>query len=456
MSSLFLYNTLSGNKEEFIPLDPPRVNMYVCGITPYSEAHLGHARCYVVFDTLNRYMRCLGYDVNYIQNITDIDDKIINKSKETGEEPREIAEKYFKSFSDSMELLNVKPADKYPRVSETIEDIIKFVEGLIQKDMAYEVNGSIYFRVKDFKDYGQLSGRNSEELISQRDSSSDEKEDPRDFALWKSDKEFGWDSPWGKGRPGWHIECSAMSRKFLGDEFDIHGGGLDLIFPHHENEVTQSEALTGKKPVKYWVHNGMVTLRGDKMAKSTGNFFLLRDLLSEFPPMVVRMYLLTSGYRQVLDFNTEGIEDVHRAYTKIAEFKKEIDEIGGKNIGIENICKIEDEIISALNDDLNTARAIGEVFKKVNPIMENIFKGVQTAQDIETGKRLVMVFEEILGIKLNIDTDINEEEVELLLKEREKCRKEKDYTMADSIRVKLSEMGVTIKDTPSGVKWFKK
>ena len=239
-----IYNTLTRKKEEFNPLDGSNVNMYVCGITPYGDAHLGHARCYVVFDTLKRFLECIGYNVFYVQNITDIDDKIINKSLETGDSPEQIAEKYFNEFQQSMERLNIRPADAYPRVTESIDDIIKFVEGLIKNEKAYESKGSVYFRVAKFDNYGRLSGRDSSELITRQDANVDEKEDPRDFAVWKLDPDFGWDSPWGKGRPGWHIECSAMSKKLLGDEFDIHGGGLDLIFPHHENEIAQSAALT--------------------------------------------------------------------------------------------------------------------------------------------------------------------------------------------------------------------
>lgn len=455
MNDLFLYNTLSRRKEKFIPINPPLVKMYVCGITPYSDAHVGHARCYVIFDTLKRYLECIGYNVKYIQNITDIDDKIINKSKETGRSIVEIADSYFKSFLDSMERLDVKPADCYPKVSETISDIIEFIKGLIVKGKAYVVERNVYFKVAEFRDYGQLSGRSPEGLISQQDGILEEKDDPRDFSLWKSDDEFGWDSPWGKGRPGWHIECSAMSKKLLGEEFDIHGGGLDLLFPHHENERAQSQALTDKKPVRYWIHNGMVTLKGDKMAKSTGNIFLLRDLLNEFSPRVVRLYLLTSNYRQQLDFSLEGLNDIQKAYHKMAEFKKEILGIDSEDVEIENVCQIQDEIISALNDDFNTARAIGEIFKKMNPVKERIFNGDQTREDIKTGKRLVAIFENVLGVELVLETDINKEEIESLLEERDKYRLQKNYSNADKIRHELKKMGIVVKDTPSGAKWFK-
>ncbi len=473
MKQFVIYNTLTQKKEEFNPINPPDVRMYVCGITPYSDAHLGHARCYVVFDTLKRYLKYSGYNVKYVQNITDIDDKIINKSRETGDSPEEISSKYFENFKLCMKNLNVEPADEYPKVSESISDIIEFVEGLIKKGMAYNINGNVYFRVAEFNSYGRLSGRKMEELISNQECPVVQKEDERDFAVWKSDTEFGWDSPWGKGRPGWHIECSAMSRKFLGDEFDIHGGGLDLIFPHHENELAQSEALTGRNPVKYWVHNGMVTLKGDKMAKSTGNFFLLKDLLDKYPPMAVRMYLLSSSYRQPLDFSIEGLMGTQKAYDRIAEFKNvvapfiEPDKSGNYSskkavapfmgLPLEKITepKEDDEVISALNDDLNTAKAIGEIFKKITPIKEKIFKGIHTTEDINSGKMLIAIFEKILGIQLYIDKD-EIEEIESLIKKREDFRRMKDYAQADSIRMELEKMGIELKDTPTGTRWFRK
>jgi cysteinyl-tRNA synthetase len=450
-----LYNSLTRQKEEFNPIDGSKVNMYVCGITPYGDAHLGHARCYVVFDTLKRFLECIGYDVFYVQNITDIDDKIIKKSLEIGSSPKEIAEKYFNEFQGSMEKLNIRPADIYPKVTESIDDIISFVDGLIKNGKAYESKGSVYFSVAKFNNYGRLSGRDASELIIGQEANIDEKEDPRDFAVWKSDPDFGWDSPWGKGRPGWHIECSAMSKKLLGDEFDIHGGGLDLIFPHHENEVAQSEALTGKNPVRYWVHNGMVTLKGDKMAKSTGKFFLIRELLEEYPPMVLRMYLLSSSYRQVIDFSDEGLINTGKAYTKITEFKKEINKIDSSEIEEKDLC-MEDEVILSLKDDLNTAKAIGEIFKKITPINEKIYNGTDTPEDINTGKRLISIFENVLGVKLHVENDVDKNKIELLIKEREKYRKQRNFAEADRIREELDSLGIDLKDTPTGTRWSKK
>jgi len=453
MQPLNLYNTLTRKKEEFKPLNPPEVDMYVCGITPYSEAHLGHARCYVVFDTLRRYLEFKGYKVKYIQNITDIDDKIINKSREENLTPGEISEKYFSSFMENMKRLNVMEADFYPRVTGTIEDIIKFIEELIRKDSAYEKNGSVYFRVSSIEDYGRLSGRKANELLSAQERAG-EKEDPRDFAVWKADEEFGWDSPWGKGRPGWHIECSAMSRKYLGDVFDIHGGGLDLIFPHHENEVAQTKALTGKEPVRFWIHNGMVTLRGDKMAKSTGHYFLLKDILAEYHPMVVRLFLLSSGYRQALDFNPEALSDTLKAYNKLVELKKELKKLLSENTQIKPV--FPEKVTLALDDDLNTAKALGEIFKAANPVMKRIYNGTQSGDDLSAGLGLIDIMENVFGVLLSEAGEVDEKKIEDLIARRQEFRKEKNFAAADEIRDKLEEMGIEVKDTPAGPRWFYK
>ncbi|MFW6134506.1 MAG: cysteine--tRNA ligase [Elusimicrobiota bacterium] len=455
MKDILIYNTLTRKKEKFEPVNKGEVRMYVCGITPYGKTHLGHARCYVVFDVFKRFFECLGYNVRYIQNVTDIDDKIINKSRKTKKPPLEIAEKYFKDFLEVMEVLNVLPADEYPKVSHTIKDIIRFVQGLIEKNMAYHVDGNVYFRVSKISEYGKLSRRDPEELLSSQEMKSEQKSDPRDFALWKKDEEFGWSSPWGKGRPGWHIECSAMAKKYLGERFDIHGGGRDLVFPHHENEIVQSKSLTGKDPAKYWLHNGMVKMKGDKMAKSTGNFFILRDLLKEFNPMVVRMYLLMSNYRQDIDFDLDSLKDTNKAYNKMLEFKKEVSELDkgySKEIGVDE----RDSVLEALSNDLNTAGAIGEIFKKTTPILERIFKNKVKEDDILKGKKLINYFEQILGIKLEIRTEKKVEEIEELVNKREKLRKNKKYKQADKIRNQLNNLGIEVKDTPSGPKWFQK
>ncbi len=457
MKDFQLYNTLTGKKELFKPLAGKEVRMYVCGITPYDDAHIGHARCYVVFDLLRRYLEYLGYDVKYIQNVTDIDDKIIKKSRDTGKPPDDIAGKYFNEFLKSMELLNVRPATLYPRVSENIDEIIVFIRGLIRKGSAYESAGSVYFSTDSFKNYGKLSGRNPGDMLSADAEHAAEKKNKSDFALWKKDKEFSWESPWGRGRPGWHIECSVLSKKFLGEKFDIHGGGLDLIFPHHENEVAQSEALTGKNPVKFWVHNGMVNLKGDKMAKSTGNFFLLNDLLENYDPMIVRMYLLSTGYRQVLNFDISELADTKKAFNKLCEFKKELYQVFGKvHDSDKGKVKLPETVENVLNNDLNTSTAIGEVFKIVNPLTEKFLKGDFNKLDISQGLAAVSAMENILGIDLSIDRGSGADRVEKLLEKRRRLREEKKYAAADKIRDKLLKEGIHVKDTLSGARWFRK
>ncbi len=449
MTEFRIYNTLSSKKENFVPVDPPGVGMYVCGITPYGPSHLGHGRCYIVFDVLKRFLDFLGYEVRYIQNITDIDDKIIKKSRETGKSPSEIAQLCMESFIKDMEKLNILKADEYPMVSQTIPQIIEFVEGLVEKEMAYVSESSVYFRTAKSKDYGRLSGRKLEELRAGE--GKEKKESPEDFALWKKDEEYGWDSPWGRGRPGWHIECSVMSYMTLGSMFDIHGGGLDLIFPHHENEIAQSAALTGCVPAKYWIHNGMVTLKGDKMAKSTGNFFLLSGLLSEYDPMVLRMYLLRTGYRQPVDFDTNQLSEEAKAYGKLADFKAEL--ISRAGTSVRTSADKSGSAVKALMDDLNTPAAIGEIFKKTTPILNRFYAGTHTQEDIQEGFGALEIFEEVLGIKL--PGPVKEENVEIqnLVDERQRLRKEKDFEAADRIRKKLEKMGVELKDTPTGPRW---
>jgi cysteinyl-tRNA synthetase len=342
---------------------------------------------------------------------------------------------------------------------------------LIDSGHAYESGGSVYFKTDSYEKYGSLSGRKPEDMKSSDGKYTDDKKNISDFALWKKDEKFGWKSPWGTGRPGWHIECSAISRKFLGEQFDIHGGGLDLIFPHHENEAAQSEALTGRNPVNFWVHNGMVNLKGDKMAKSTGNFFLLKDLLQNFNAEIVRMYLLTTGYRQVLNFDSAELSDTKKAFNKLCEFKKELYQIAGKptldavDIDRENFA-VPAAITEELNNDLNTSAAIGEVFKTVNALTEKMFKDSFSPEnplpenfspeDIKEGLGAIYVMENLMGIDLNIKHDIDRDRVEKLLEERRGLRKDKKYLEADRIRERLLQEGIQIKDTPAGVKWFKK
>lgn len=452
MKKITVYNSRTRIKETFSTINPDSVGMYVCGITPYSDSHLGHGRCYVVFDTIRRFFEYLGYEVRYIQNITDIDDKIIKKSIDTGELPEEISRKYFGYFIKSMDKLNVRPADIYPKVTEHIGDIIEFVEGLIEKKHAYEREGSVYFRVESLRGYGRLSGREDSQtsLSESRVAQAEEKSDPRDFAVWKKDEDYGWESPWGRGRPGWHIECSAMARKLLGDEFDIHGGGLDLIFPHHENEVAQSRALTGKEPARFWIHNGMVTLKGDKMAKSTGNFFLLEDILKEVEAPVLRLYLLSTGYRQNLDFDIEQIAEVKKSYLKLLELKKEL----SIDTDISRVEIPEDNpAVEALSEDFNTARAIGEIFKVTHPLLEKLYSKGASPEEKTVGTQMLRIVTDILGVRMI--NAAGEEDIESMIEERNRLRKEKRFSEADIIRARLKEMGVILKDTPTGTRWVR-
>ncbi len=452
MTEFRIYNTLTSRKEKFVPVDPPKVGMYVCGITPYGPSHLGHARCYIVFDVLKKFLDFLGYEVKYIQNITDIDDKIIKKSAESGKPPSEISRLCMESFMEDMEKLNVSKADEYPMVSHTIPQIIEFIEGLVENGMAYLSDGSVYFRTGKAEKYGRLSGRKLEDLKAGE--GKGKKESPEDFSLWKKDEEYGWESPWGRGRPGWHIECSVMSHMTLGSVFDIHGGGLDLIFPHHENEIAQSYALTGCVPAKYWIHNGMVTLKGDKMAKSTGNFFLLSGLLSEYDPMVLRMYLLRTGYRQPVDFDTDRLSEEAKAYGKLADFKGEL--LARAESFSPSPADRSASEVKVLMDDLNTPAAIGEIFKKITPILSRFYAGTHTENDIREGYGALEIFEGVLGIKLPVPMKEEDREIQSLVDERQRLRKEKDFEAADHVREKLDRMGVEVKDTPTGPRWTKK
>ncbi|HEY79017.1 MAG TPA: cysteine--tRNA ligase [Dehalococcoidia bacterium] len=357
-------NTLSGKKEEFTPQDD-EVKMYVCGVTPYDDAHIGHAMSYIIFDFIRRYLRFRGYKVKYVQNVTDIDDKIINRANERGISPRELAEQYTSSFHEDMETLNIMPPDVEPRATEMIPDIIKVVEGLVEKGYAYAAGGSVYFRVRNDADYGQLSHRSLESMMAgARIEVGEEKEHPMDFVLWKASKpgEPAWDSPWGQGRPGWHIECSAMSLKYLGETLDIHGGGQDLIFPHHENEIAQSESFTGVKPfVRYWLHNGLLQLGQEKMSKSLGNLITIKEALAKYSADAIRIFVLSSHYRSPLTYSEEALEAAERGAERLqlAARRKFAGEKTDKQIDIE---AYRSKFIEAMEDDFNTPQALAALF----------------------------------------------------------------------------------------------
>jgi len=394
-----VYNTLSGKKEEFSP-EGGQVKMYVCGVTPYDDAHIGHAMSYIIFDVIRRYLRFRKYKVKYVQNVTDIDDKIIDRANKLGIAPSELAEKFTRSYFEDMEALNIEPADVYPRATGEIDKIIEVIGGLIDKGYAYPAGGSVYFRVRSDPDYGKLSHRSLEAMRAAECAiGSQEKEDAMDFVLWKATKpgEPRWPSPWGQGRPGWHIECSAMSLKYLGETLDIHGGGQDLIFPHHENEITQSESFTGVKPfVKYWLHNGLVQLGGDKMSKSLGNLITIKQALEKYSPDALRIFILGSHYRSPLTYSEEGLEAAERGAERLLRAVSREDPVGGKGEAFD-AGSYRKQFIEAMDDDFNTAKAMGTLFELTSAINQAADADVSIGQAQST---LVSLAREVLGLTL--------------------------------------------------------
>jgi len=459
-----IYSTLSGKKEEFSP-QGGEVKIYVCGVTPYSDAHIGHAMSYVIFDVIRRYLRYKKYTVKYVQNVTDIDDKIIDRANKLGIAPAELADKYTQSYFEDMDALNIVKAetDKYPKATDEIPKIIEVIGGLIDKGYAYPAGGSVYFRVRNDPDYGRLSHRSLEAMRTAECAiGSQEKEDAMDFVLWKAAKpdEPYWDSPWGQGRPGWHIECSAMSLKYLGDTLDIHGGGQDLIFPHHENEIAQSESFTGKKPfVKYWLHNGLVQLGGDKMSKSLGNLITIKQALEKYSADAIRLFILNSHYRSPLTYSEEGLEAAERGAKRLTWAASREDSAGGGEAFDPK--PYEEQFKEAMDDDFNTARALGVLFDLASSINQagDAGVGIDKAQGT-----LVSLGREVLGLKLETSEFMGkpvpeiEQKVNQLAEERLKLRNAKQWQEADEIRAKLAEMGVTLEDTPEGtvIRWERK
>lgn len=457
-----LYNTLTRKKEEFIPIEKGKVGIYVCGPTVYDYIHVGNARPAVVFDTLRRFFIYKDYDVKYITNFTDIDDKIINRANEEGVSAKTIANKYIEAFIEDAKGLNLYEENTtHPRATEFVQPMIDFIQALIDKGAAYNVDGNVYFNIKAAKGYGKLSKKNIEDLISgARVEVSQEKKNPLDFALWKKAKEGEpyWDSPWGKGRPGWHIECSVMAKTLLGDTIDIHAGGEDLQFPHHENEIAQSETLTGKPFANYWLHNGMLTIDNRKMSKSLGNFFTVREIGEEFDLEVLRFFLLSAHYRNPINFNREVMEQLENGLERLYNTKKNLEYLLDmaedskvENGEINKINKYKDEFIKSMEDDLNTADAIASLF--------DISKYANTNFNEKTSKFVIqytyntfMELANILGL-LYKEEEILEEEILELIEKRTQARKEKNYQLADKIRDDLKNKGIILEDTQEGVKW---
>ncbi|MCX5782395.1 MAG: cysteine--tRNA ligase [Elusimicrobia bacterium] len=452
-----IFNTISKKKEEFKPLKKNKVTMYVCGITPYDEVHLGHARAYVTFDVIRRHFINSGYKVTYIQNFTDIDDKIIKRANELKVSPKKLAEKNIENYFLQIGKLNVLSADKYPKVTEYIPQIIKFIKKLIKKGAAYILDGDVYFSVRNFPDYGKLSKRNIEDLKSGARVEIDEnKKDPLDFALWKKSKpeepaEVSFDSPWGKGRPGWHIECSVMSTTILGDTIDIHGGGQDLIFPHHENEIAQTETATGKPFVRYWIHNGFVTINKEKMSKSLGNFFTLKDIFEKYEPRVVRYFLLSQHYRSPIDFSEEKLLAAKNALAgldntsiKLKTMFTNIGDLPSKEELSDEKSKAKSSFLEALDNDFNTENALSELHKLKYEMHGNPDRAFYN----KAYNTLKMLMEKYIGIPLR-ESEAIPEKVITLLSQREEFRKQKDWKKSDQVRKQIEQLGYGIEDNPN-------
>ncbi|EPB8173947.1 cysteine--tRNA ligase [Clostridium perfringens] len=460
-----VYNTLNKKKEEFIPLTPGEVKMYVCGPTVYNFFHIGNGRTFIVFDTIRRYFEYRGFKVDFVQNFTDIDDKMIKKANEEGTTVKKIGDTYIKEYYQDADALNIERATVNPRATEFIGEIIKFVKGLVDKGYAYEVDGDVYFSTKKFEGYGKLSGQNIEDLQSGARISVDErKKDPMDFAIWKAQKpgEPAWNSPWGMGRPGWHIECSCMAKKLLGETIDIHAGGSDLKFPHHENEIAQSEALTGEAFARYWLHSAFVNVNNEKMSKSLNNFFTAREILERYDADVIRFLMLSAHYRQQLNFSEDLLESakasVERIYNAIGNLENLIDEVSREEMNeeekayLESLNKYKEKYIEKMDDDFNTADAITAIF--------DLIKDTNTNITIDSSKELAQKALELireLGAPLGMfqkSTKGNlEEEIEALIAKRQQARKDRDFTLADKIRDELKDRGIVLEDTPQGVRW---
>lgn len=463
-----VFNTLSKTKQEFVPLEENKVKMYVCGPTVYNFIHIGNARPMIVFDTVRRYFEYKGYEVNYVSNFTDVDDKIIKKANEEGVTADEISKRYIAECKKDMEGMNIKPATKHPLATEEIGGMIEMIKTLIEKGFAYEKNGTVYFRTRKFGDYGKLSHKNLDDLRSGERSllvtGEDEKEDPLDFVLWKPKKEGEpfWKSPWSDGRPGWHIECSVMSKKYLGDQIDIHAGGEDLVFPHHENEIAQSEACNGKEFSKYWMHNAFLNIDNHKMSKSLGNFRTVREISEQYDLQVLRFFMLSAHYRSPLNFSAELMEASKNGLERIVNAADNLKFLMG-NAKTEAITAEETEKFAkteefvkgfedAMEDDFNTADAVAAVF--------DLVKYINTNTDADNSKEylkemldLLVKLTDVLGLIVDKEEDILEEDIEKLIEERQAARKAKDFARADAIRDELLAKGIILKDTREGVQW---
>ncbi len=462
-----VYNTLTRKKEELVPITPGEIKMYACGPTVYNYIHIGNARPLCIFDILRRYLEYRGYNVKFVQNFTDIDDKIIRRANEEHVDFSEISERYIKEFWTDADGLNVRHATINPKATENIDAIIQIISTLIEKGYAYEAQGDVYFSTEKFKDYGKLSHQPLEDLeAGARIMVGEVKCEPMDFAVWKAAKpgEPAWDSPWGKGRPGWHIECSAMNWRYLGDTIDIHCGGQDLIFPHHENEIAQSECFTGKPFAHYWMHNGYINVDNVKMSKSLGNFFTVRDVAEKYGYEPIRYLLISAQYRSPINYSTDIIEQCIAALNRLYtcrdsldfELKNAVDaEHDGDKAIIDGFDKYREQFISAMDDDLNTADAIASIFELVRDINTNVVGKTPSKALVEGAIAMFDELTGVLGLVYNRKTETLDSDVEALIEARTNARKEKNWAEADRIRDQLKEMGIVLEDTAQGVKWHR-
>jgi cysteinyl-tRNA synthetase len=483
-----IYNTMRNNKEPFVPLKEGLVGMYACGVTVYDFSHIGHARALVVFDVIYRYLKYRGYTVTFVRNYTDVDDKIIKRAQEEGVTYKDISERYIAEFDRDMEALGLEKPTHAPRATDHIPEMISMVQALIEKGFAYEVDGDVYFDVNRFDGYGKLSGKNIDDLSAGARVEVDErKHNPLDFALWKKSKqgEPFWESPWGKGRPGWHIECSAMSQKYLGKTFDIHGGGMDLIFPHHENEIAQAECSTGEPFARFWIHNGFVNINQQKMSKSLKNFFTIREILETYPAEVLRLFLLSNHYRSPVDYSEQNLAEAKAGLDRLYAVLRDMEDItsldkgsaaqslGERKLGNE-LKAFRDKFIEAMDDDFNTAAALGHLYtlaRSLNSIIDQKkkFPTFQIAEGtFQLAREQFKMVGDVFGLfqespqhyfqrkkdKGLAAAAISPEEIEQLIKQRELARKSKDFTKADEIRSQLDQIGIVLKDTPQGTEWL--
>ena len=463
-----LYNTLTKKKEEFVPLEPGKVKMYVCGPTVYNFIHIGNARPMIVFDTARRYMEHKGYEVNYVSNFTDVDDKIIAKANEEGVSSKEVSERYIKECQKDMAGMNVKPATTHPKATEEIGGMVEMISTLMEKGYAYNVNGTVYFRTRKFSEYGKLSHKNLDDLRSGGRSllvtGEDQKEDPLDFVLWKPKKEGepSWPSPWSDGRPGWHIECSVMSKKYLGEEIDIHAGGEDLIFPHHENEIAQSECCNGVPFARYWLHNAFLNIDNRKMSKSLGNFFTVREIGEKYDLQVLRLFMLSAHYRSPLNFSAELMEASRNSLERIQNAVGNLNHLLA-NASAEELTEDEKELVSqlssyeekfdaAMDDDLNTADALAAIFELVR--FANTHAGEESSKAFLSAlKEKIVSLSDVLGLIAEKKEEMLDADIEALIEERQAARKARNFARADEIRNELLSKGIVLEDTREGVKW---